>query len=43
MSDADVAKVDADAKADAPDASDTSDDSKIDTPKIDVKKGTGKP
>ena len=36
----DVAKVDANAKADAPNASDSS---KINTPKINVKRGIGKP
>ena len=40
MADADVAKVDVNAKADAPDASDASN---IDTNKIDVKRGIGKP
>ena len=44
--DADTTKVDANAKDDAPDASDTYDasgDSKIDTPKINVKRRIGKP
>ena len=40
MADTDAAKVDANAKADAPDASDCS---KIDNLKIDVKRGIGKP
>ena len=40
MADADVAKVDVNAKADAPDASDASN---IDTPKINMKRGIGKP
>ena len=39
MIDADTAKVDVNAKADAPDASAASE---IDTPKIDVKRGIGK-
>ena len=39
MADADAAKVDVSAKADAPDASNAP---KINTPKIDVKKGMGK-
>ena len=42
MSDADVAKVDANAKADAPNPSEASDGSKINTPKINVKRGIGK-
>ena len=40
MVDADAAKVDANAKSDAPDASE---DSKVDTPRINVKMGIGKP
>ena len=40
MTDTDAAKVDVNAKSDAPDALDTS---KIDTPNIDVKRGIGKP
>ena len=43
MTYADTYKVDANAKADVPDASDASDASKIDTPNIDVKRGVGKP
>ena len=43
MADADADKVDANAKADAPDASDAYNSSKIETPKIDLKRGIGKP
>ena len=43
MTDADAAKVDANAKADAPDASDAFDASKIPTPKINVNRGIRKP
>ena len=43
MTDTDVAKVDTNAKADNPDASNASNASKIDTPKIDVKIGILKP
>ena len=41
--DADVAKVDANEKSDAPNASVASDGSKIDTPNIDMKRGIEKP
>ena len=43
MIDANTAKVYVKAKADAPDASNNPDTSKIDTPKIDVRRGIGKP
>ena len=43
ITDADVAKVDANTKEDAPDASNASSASKIDTHKINVKRGIGKP
>ena len=43
MTDADADKVDVNAKSDAPDASDASNGSKIDNPKINVKRGIGKP
>ena len=43
MSDAYVAKVDANAKSDVPDASNAPEDSKIDTPKINAKRRIGKP
>ena len=42
MTESDVAKVDVNAKADTPDASDSSKGSKIDTPNIDLKRGIGK-
>ena len=42
IKDADAAKVDANAKSDAPYTSDASDSSNIDTPKIDVNRGIGK-
>ena len=42
MTDADADKVDVNAKSDAPDASDASNGSKIDNPKINVKRGIGK-
>ena len=43
MTDTDATKVDANAKADGPDASDASDGSKINTPNINGKGGIGKP
>ena len=43
MTESDAAKVDANAKADAPDASDAFDASKIPTPKINVNRGIRKP
>ena len=43
MTDDDAAKVDTKAESDAPDAYDTSDASKINTPNIYVKIGIGKP